>query len=236
MMGKIAVSAMQLDHVVADTVHALCGCGEFAHNALNVVFGHGVRHRPSPIHRELLTEPPASRRRVHRENRLASSGGRRGRPFAARMRELYAEFRHAILTAEVVHPLEGGLVVVRPHARAFWRDAALRIDVRHLAHHQAGGTERHIAKVHQVPVVGRAVVRIVLAHGRDHDPVRQGQTTHGDGREQNASRFRDASLSVRTHSDNGTISVHGHDQTGRLAQNTQYSIPPITQIQLLVTL
>ena len=165
-------------------------------HALDVVLGHRVRHGPPRV-------VGNRRRRLRRpatvflgQDRLAASGRRRGRAFTASMRELYAELGDAILTAEIVHALERGLVVVRIHAGAFRRDAALRIDVGHLAHHQSRGAERHIAEMHQVPVVGRAVVGIVLAHGRDHDPVRQGQTAHGDGREQDASHWEDF-LSVR---------------------------------------
>jgi hypothetical protein len=40
-----------------------------------------------------------------------------------------------------------------------------------LGHHEAGGALRELAEVHQVPVVGRAVLGVVLAHRRHDDPV-----------------------------------------------------------------
>ena len=89
--------------------------------------------------------------------------------------------------AEIVHALERGFVFVGIHAGAFRRNASLRIDVGHLAHHQPGGAERHVAEMHEVPIVGRAVVGIVLAHRLHHDPVRQRETAQGDRRKQDAS-------------------------------------------------
>ncbi len=190
LMRQIAVRAVQLDHVIADAVDALGGGGEFAEAALDVVLGHGVRHRPAGVVGD-------RRRRFRRpgvrsfEDRLAAGGRRRGRAFAAGMRELHAELGDAVLAAEIVHALERGFVLVGIHAGAFRRDAALRIDVGHLAHHQAGGAERHIAEMHQVPVVGRAVVGIVLAHRRHHDAVRQCETAQRDRRKQDASHWSD---------------------------------------------
>ena len=48
-MREIAVSAMQLDDVIADAIDVLGGLSEFAKATLDVVFGHGVRHRPTGI-------------------------------------------------------------------------------------------------------------------------------------------------------------------------------------------
>ena len=178
--------AVQLDHVVADAVDALGGCGEFADAALDVVLGHGVRHRPAGVvgdRRGRLRRPGVR----SFEDRLAAGGRRRGRAFASGVRELHAELGNAVLAAEIVHALERGFVVVRIHAGAFRRDAALRVDVGHLAHHQACGAERHIAEMHQVPVIGRAVVGIVLAHRRHHDAIGQRETAQRDRREQDAS-------------------------------------------------
>jgi len=86
-----------------------------------------------------------------------------------------------------MHALKRGFVLVRPHARALRRDAPLRIDVGHLGHHQPGGAERERAEVHQVPVIGRAVVGIVLAHWRHRDAVGQSEPAQDDRRKQNAS-------------------------------------------------
>ena len=188
-MRQVAVRAMQFDDIVADAVDALRGRDEFANHALDVVLGHRLRHRPAGVVGDC-------RRRFRRpgvgplEDRLAAGGGRHLRTLAARVRELHAELGDAVLPAEVVHALERLLVVVGIHAGALGRDAALRADVGHLGHDQAGGAERHIAEMHQVPIGGRAVVGIVLAHRRDHDAVGQRQPAHGEGREQNASHCR----------------------------------------------
>ena len=41
--------AMQFDHIIADAIDAFGGSGEFADAALDVVLGHGVRHRPAVV-------------------------------------------------------------------------------------------------------------------------------------------------------------------------------------------
>ena len=186
LVQQIAVAAMQLDHVVADAVDALGRRGEFADAALDVVLGHGVRHRPAGVIRD-------GRRRLGRpaaflfgQNRLAAGRRRRGRAFAPGMRQLHAELGDAVGAAEIVHALQRRLVVVGIHAGAFGRDPPDRIDVGHLAHHQPGAAEREAAEMHQVPVVRRAVGRIVLAHRRDHDPVGKREPAQRDRGKQDA--------------------------------------------------
>src|SRR5262249_28349849 len=53
------------------------------------------------------------------QDRLSTDCRRRGRPFAAGMRELHAKFRDTILAAEIMHALERGLIFIRPHAAHF---------------------------------------------------------------------------------------------------------------------
>ena len=172
---------MQFDHFITDAIDAFGGLGEFPDDALDVVLGHCMRHCPAGVvgNRGWRFRRPATF--FLGQDRLATSCRRRGRAFTSCVSELNAEFGDAILTAEIVYALECLLVVVRPHTGTSRRNASLRVDVGHLAHDQSRATERHIAEVHQVPIIRGAIVGIVLAHGRDHDPVRQGQTAHGNG-------------------------------------------------------
>ena len=100
--------------------------------------------------------------------------------------ELHAEFGDAVGAAEIVHALERRLVVVGIHAGAFRRNPPDRSDVGHLAHHQPGAAEREAAEMHQVPIVRRPIVGVVLAHRRDDDPIGQSEPAQRDGREQDA--------------------------------------------------
>jgi plasmid stabilization system protein ParE len=188
-MQQIAVAAVQLDHVVADAIDALGRRGEFADAALDVVFGHGVRHRPAGVigdGRRRLGSPAAF---FFGQDRLAARRRRRGRTLASGVRKLHAEFGDAIGTAEIVHALERRLVIVGPHAGAFRRNPPDRIDVGHLAHHEPRAAEREAAEMHQVPIGCRPIVGIVLAHRRDDDPIGKSEPAQRDGRKQDASHF-----------------------------------------------
>src|SRR6185312_14299862 len=104
-----AVRAVQLDHIIADAVDALGGRGELAEAALDVVFGHGVRHRPAGVvgdGRGRLRRPGVGTL----QDRLAAGGRRRSRALAAGMRELHAELGDSVLPTEIVYALERGLV------------------------------------------------------------------------------------------------------------------------------
>ena len=189
LMGKITVSAVQLDHVVADAIDPLSGSGELAEAALDVVFGHGVRHRPAGVVRD-------GRRRLRRpaallfgQYRLAARRRGRRRTFASGMCKLHAEFGDAVGAAEIVYAFERRLVIVGIHAGAFRRNSPDRSDIGHLAHHQSGATEREAAEMHQVPIVRRSVAGVVLAHRRDDDAIGQCEPAQRNGRKQDASHF-----------------------------------------------
>ena len=51
-MRQIAVSAVQFDHVVPDTIDALGGFREFAQAPFDVVLGHCVGNRPAGVVRD----------------------------------------------------------------------------------------------------------------------------------------------------------------------------------------
>ena len=63
-------------------------------------------------------------------------------------------------------------------------DAAFGNDGGGLKHDEAGAPLRASAEVNHVPVVGKAVLRGVLAHGRDADAVGEGDRTELKGRKQ----------------------------------------------------
>ena len=119
LVQQIAVAAVQLDHIVADAIDALGRRGEIADAALDVVLGHGVRHRPAGVvgdGRWRLRRPTAF---LFSQYRLAARRWRRSRAFASGVRKLHAEFRDAISAAEIVHAFERHLVIVGIHAGAF---------------------------------------------------------------------------------------------------------------------
>ena len=49
---------------------------------------------------------------------------------------------------------------------------------------QAGAAHRPAAEMHQVPIVGKAVLARILAHRRDSDAVAKGDAADGQGREE----------------------------------------------------
>ncbi len=65
---------------------------------------------------------------------------------------------------------------VAPQSQIAVRDAAALLHRRGLDKHQPGAAGSELAEVHQVPVVGAAVVGRVLTHGRDHYAVLQANT------------------------------------------------------------
>src|SRR5262249_60155712 len=48
-MQQITMAAVQLDHIVADAINAFGRGGEFSDAALDVIFGHRLRHRPARV-------------------------------------------------------------------------------------------------------------------------------------------------------------------------------------------
>ena len=75
-------------------------------------------------------------------------------------------------------------VVVGIQAEAAMRDAAMALDVRRLHDHQRGAGIGQHAEMHEVPVIGAAIVGRILAHRRDHDAVGKLEARHAKRREQ----------------------------------------------------
>jgi hypothetical protein len=76
---------------------------------------------------------------------------------------------------------EGLRQLVRPDAGAARRDAAFGRHGGGFHDHQAGAAAGDAGVVRQMPFVGLAVHRHVLAHGRDGDAVAQGQVLELEG-------------------------------------------------------
>jgi hypothetical protein len=78
---------------------------------------------------------------------------------------------------EIGDAREAGDVVVLVNAEVARGDAALGHDGRRLKHDEAGTALGTAAEVNHVPVVGEAILRGVLAHGRDSDAIGEGDRT-----------------------------------------------------------
>ena len=183
-MHEVAVAGMQFDQVIADAF-GTADRGDVVRLELrNVVQRHRPRHMPALIIGE--------RRRRHRlpgalllRQRLATERRWQGRSLAAGMAKLDAMLGNAILPAEIDDPLQRPLIVIGAERCAFQRDPAHHVDIGRLGHHQpAGAAQRELAKLQYVPVGGRALDRIVLAHRRHDDAVRQGKRSERDRRKQ----------------------------------------------------
>ena len=66
---------------------------------------------------------------------------------------------------ELGYALEGGDMVFLPDAEIGGGDAAFRCDCGGLKGYEAGATLSTRAEVDEMPVVGKAILRRVLAHG-----------------------------------------------------------------------
>ena len=89
---------------------------------------------------------------------------------------------------DVEHAAEGDLVRVAPETEAVGRDPADGIDGRRLEDQEPGTAEGEMTEVDEVPVARVAVDGRVLAHRRDHDPVRERQASQVDRLEECAGR------------------------------------------------
>jgi len=89
------------------------------------------------------------------------------------MRDLNS--RQCPLRADKVgYPLEPRQEAVRPDAEITIADTAAFLDGRGFGKDQAHAAECELAQMHQMPIVGVAVDRTILAHGRQHYAVAKG--------------------------------------------------------------
>ncbi len=180
---QIAMREMQLDLVEADAQRALRRRHESRAHALHVVFRHLARRLPVLAERDRRSRHGLPRIGAGFQ-RLAAFPRALRRALAAGMRELDAELGVAHAARLRDHARKRRLVVVAVEAETAVGDAAGTLDMRRLDDHQRGAGMRHHAEMHQVPVIGAAVVAGILAHRRDDEAVRQLETGELDRREQ----------------------------------------------------
>jgi hypothetical protein len=78
-------------------------------------------------------------------------------------------------------------LLVAPQARAAMGDPAVGLHRRGLDEHDPGAADGELAVMHEVPVVGEAVLRRVQAHRRDHHAIARAHAPNLDRREQEGS-------------------------------------------------
>src|SRR5581483_673996 len=123
---------------------------------------------------------PATLRRRNQPCRLPRNGHAR---FAARMSQLRSNVG-AMLVEKAGDAAQPGDMVIPVDAEIGRRDASLRAYGVCLRNHKRGSANGAAAEVNKVPVVGETIRTGVLAHRRDHDTVRQGQTAKLERREE----------------------------------------------------
>jgi len=87
----------------------------------------------------------------------------------------------ALRRNEFIDAPKHGQVLVFPDAEVFGADAAFGRYRRGFLDDEGRAAHRAAAQVHEVPVVGKAFHGAVLAHGRHHDAVFEGDTAQGEG-------------------------------------------------------
>ncbi len=99
------------------------------------------------------------------------------------VRDLNGRYR-ALRRDEAGDSLQGLDLAIMPKAKILRGDTAVFGHGNGFGKDQPGTADGAATQVHQMPVVGQAVLRRVLAHGGDHDTVRQGQLAQGKGLQQ----------------------------------------------------
>ena len=111
------------------------------------------------------------------EPRSAMPGPPR-RPLPAGVRKLHAG-RAAKAMQEIGDALELRNLRIVPQAVAARRDPSLLGDRGRFDEDEAGAAEREAPEMHQMKIVGKAVVRAVHRHRRHHNAVAQRHATKG---------------------------------------------------------
>jgi hypothetical protein len=79
---------------------------------------------------------------------------------------------------------EGSDMLVLPEAEIAIRNAALGQHAGGFHHDEPKSTNAETAQVNKMPVIGKAIDRRILAHGRHHSPIAQGKAAQCGGRHQ----------------------------------------------------
>ncbi len=197
-MRQVAVREVQLDDVEARGFGPPRGRGELLGQFGDL--GFGQRTRRGQVAEGVAGRADRVPAAVGCRHRLAAFPGRRRRRFAPGMRELHTG-RGTLLVEEVVDASPCRDLVVVPQTGVLRADPAFRDHCGRLADDQPGATGGELAEVHQVPVVGQAVDRRVLAHRRypravaDDDVAqldRFEKVAHNRDRHRGGTRYSDA--------------------------------------------
>jgi hypothetical protein len=166
------VGAVQLEQVetglgaAAGGVHELLG--QRRHLRPAELAGHLVDARPVGDRRRGRHLPAALVQRL-----VHALPHQPGRALATGVADLEADRSWGPLVHEVREPSPRVPLLVVPQSCAAGGDPALGRGADHLGHHQTRASERLPAQVHEVEVVGDAVLGDVHVHRRDDDPVMQ---------------------------------------------------------------
>jgi len=100
------------------------------------------------------------------------------------MCDLDSELRAAHASRLCDHTCQRRFVVVRIKAKTAVRNAAVPFNVSCLDDDKRGAGMRQHAEMHQVPIIGTAVIGGILAHRRDHDTIGKLEARQTERREQ----------------------------------------------------
>jgi len=169
-LAEIAVREMQLQPFEAGGQRTLCRRNEIAAHAGNFILRHFVRHA-----REIAAEGPRRWRNWRPCTRLAfrhvivAFPRAIGRGLAARMSDLNS--RHGVALHERGDGRPGLRLRIVPDAGIGGRDAALGRHRARLRDDERSPAHRAGTQMHEVPGVGHALFRRILAHGRNRDAI-----------------------------------------------------------------
>ena len=172
------MSGVDLDHLEACRQRTSRGCFPGIDAMLDIRFEHGCRNRVSCV--EGQGAGPDNRPAAFR-GRFQAAPARPGRiatGLAPGVGELDAGNR-ALCLNEPGDPGQRLDMLIFPDSHVAGRNASLGGDGRSLDHHEPHAADRPAAKVNQVEVIGKTVLRANTAHGRHHDPVAESNAANG---------------------------------------------------------
>ena len=162
-MQQIAVGRVQLNYLKARRECPLSGGAEIGDDLLNAGRVEGGGHRVFIVEGGIAGADYRPATFAFGHHALARPRAV-GAGFAAGVGQLNAG--HAALRRdEGVDALEHGHLLIFPDAEVFGTDAALGRHGRGLLNNETGPAHGPAAQVHEVPVIGKAVLGAVLAHG-----------------------------------------------------------------------
>ena len=168
-VNQITVRRMHFQEIEARLARAPCVGSELRKRLVDRALLHRDGHavRVTERNRRWRNGLPAAG--IHR-NALTALPRLCSRSFAPGMAELHAGDR--ALRFEKTHDAREFVALrIVPQAEAIWRDASARLGVHDFGENDAGAAHRARSQVLQMPVVGDAVGRRVLAHRRHHDAI-----------------------------------------------------------------